>query len=238
MATVASVHVLHVKDSGGAERTIPLGAEPLVFGRDEDCSVPLDSPFVSRRHARIEPGPDGPLLVDLESHNGTSVNGESIDQCRVLRVGDVITLGDVTVECLAGIQRLVKTRTLVRPSVRLPASVSHQTQTLNASPETPAPLAAEEHLRLDPRTLQVWIGDRPVQKRLSVQEFKLLSYLYEHRDRICSRQELGNAIWGRYTWDPNLLYRLVRRLKEKIEPDPQKPRFLQTVPWVGYRLTP
>ena len=52
-----------------------------------------------------------------------------------------------------------------------------------------------------------------------------------------TRRELGDAIWGRDQWDPNMLHRLVHRLKEKIEPNPDKPRYVQTVPWVGYRLT-
>jgi DNA-binding response OmpR family regulator len=92
-------------------------------------------------------------------------------------------------------------------------------------------------LRVDPRTLQVWVGEQQLPRRLSAQEFALLSYLCARQDRICTRRELGDAIWGRHTWDPNLLHRLVRRLKEKIEPDLQQPRFLHTVPWVGYRLT-
>ncbi len=57
---------------------------------------------------------------------------------------------------------------------------------------------------------------------------------YEHRDRVCTRQELGDAIWGAGNWDPNMLH----RLKEKVEPDPEKPRYVQTIPWVGYRVTP
>ncbi|MGH2353957.1 MAG: winged helix-turn-helix domain-containing protein, partial [Chloroflexota bacterium] len=59
-----------------------------------------------------------------------------------------------------------------------------------------------------------------------------------HRDRVCVRQELGDAIWGAHNWDPNMLHRLVYRLKEKLEPNPERPRYVQTVPWVGYRLTP
>jgi DNA-binding response OmpR family regulator len=35
-----------------------------------------------------------------------------------------------------------------------------------------------------------------------------------------------------------MLHRLVHRLKEKIEPTPEKTRYIQTVPWVGYRVTP
>jgi hypothetical protein len=234
---VADIHFLLVREPIGAERTIPLGTNEVVFlGRDDDCTIQLESPYVSRRHARIAVGHDAAVFADLGSHNGSMVNGKRVEADTTLKPGDTIAIGDVTIECIPGTPRTVKTRTLVRPSVSppsedMPPNLPGHTLTLDV-PEVPL----TECLRLDARTMRVWIDDQPLQKRLSAQEFKLLSYLHEHRDRICTRQELGNAIWGRYTWDPNLLYRLVRRLKEKIEPDPKQPRFLQTVPWVGYRL--
>jgi pSer/pThr/pTyr-binding forkhead associated (FHA) protein len=235
---VGTVRALHVKEPTGAERTVALTAEPVVFGRDEDCTVQLDSPFVSRRHAQIHVGPDGVFLTDLGSHNGSFVNGQRTTGPAVLTEGDVVALGDVTIECLAGARRMIKTRTLVRPVLADPGQAASPA----ASPAQREPAEAvrqpDERLRIDPRTLYVWVGGRQLERRLSAQEFKLLAYLHDHQDRICTRRELGDAIWGRHTWDPNLLYRLVRRVKEKIEPDPKHPRYLQTIPWVGYRLTP
>jgi DNA-binding response OmpR family regulator len=93
-------------------------------------------------------------------------------------------------------------------------------------------------LRVDANTYEVLVAGQPLARRLSAQEFQLLSYLFEHRQRVCTRQELGDAIWGRDRWDPNMLHRLVHRLKEKLEPTPDKPRYVQTVPWIGYRVTP
>ena len=63
-------------------------------------------------------------------------------------------------------------------------------------------------------------------------------HLYERAGRVCTRQELGDAVWGRDRWDPAMLYRLVRRVKEKLEPLPARPRYLLTVPGFGYRLAP
>jgi DNA-binding winged helix-turn-helix (wHTH) protein len=63
-------------------------------------------------------------------------------------------------------------------------------------------------------------------------------YLYERAGRVCSRQELGDAVWGRDRWDPDMLYQLVRRVKAKLEPDPAHPRYLHNVPGFGYRLAP
>lgn len=235
---MGTVRFLHIKEPTGTERTVALAGEPVVFGRDEGCTVQLESPFVSRRHAQIDIGPDGVSLTDLGSHNGSLVNGQRITGTTVLNDGDSIAIGDVMIECLAGAQRTIKTRTLARPVL----VESGQTASFAAPPPQVGPAEAtqqpDERLRIDARTLRVWIGDRQLERRLSAQEFKLLPYLYEHQDRVCTRRELGDAIWGRHTWDPNLLYRLVHRVKEKIEPDPRHPRYLQTVPWVGYRVTP
>jgi pSer/pThr/pTyr-binding forkhead associated (FHA) protein len=245
-----AIRFLRIKEPGGAHQTLRLAAEPVVLGRDEDCTVQLDSPFVSRRHARIQVETAGVVLTDLDSHNGCLVNGRPVTGTTLLSHGDLIGIGDVTVECLMEVQRTSKTRTLVRPVISALTAVAEPAAPATVPPVTVelrggvrSELPAERNdppqcLRLDERTLQVWIGPHLLERRLSTQEFALLSYLYAHRDRICSRRELGDTIWGRHTWDPNLLYRLVHRLKAKIEPDPQHPRYLQTIPWLGYRLTP
>ncbi|MGH2354808.1 MAG: winged helix-turn-helix domain-containing protein, partial [Chloroflexota bacterium] len=93
-------------------------------------------------------------------------------------------------------------------------------------------------LRVDSQTYSVWRGAQPLPRPLSAQEFALVRYLYERCERVCARRELGDAIWGAGAWDPNMLHRLVRRVKEKLEPQPNRPRYLQTVPGIGYRLTP
>jgi DNA-binding response OmpR family regulator len=84
----------------------------------------------------------------------------------------------------------------------------------------------------------VWRGGHPLPRPLAVREFALVRYLYEHGERVCSRQELGDTVWGRDRWEPAMLYRLVRRVKEKLEPHPARPRYLHNVPGFGYRLTP
>jgi two-component system cell cycle response regulator len=70
---------------------VPL-VEDVVLGRDPGCAVPLLSDDVSRRHARISADADGHLLVDLDSTNGTWVNGSAVRVHR-LRAGDRVRLG-------------------------------------------------------------------------------------------------------------------------------------------------
>jgi predicted component of type VI protein secretion system len=203
-----------LKDASGAERLIPLDQPVLTVGREITCSIRLDSPYVSRQHARIEQQDGGVMLVDLGSRNGSLLNGERVEGSAPLSPGDVVTIADATLECLAESASDGTTRTFALPRAR-------------ATPDT---------LVVDSQTYEVTVGGKPLERRLSAQEFELLSYLYTNRERVCQRQELGDAIWGPGNWDPNMLHRLVHRLKEKIEPAPEKPRYIQTVPWVGYRL--
>jgi hypothetical protein len=77
-------------------RRVPIGTEPLVLGRLPECSVVLADPNVSRRHAEVRRRGDSVSIVDLNSTNGTSVNGVRVRE-QVLHDGDEITLGTTTI---------------------------------------------------------------------------------------------------------------------------------------------
>ncbi|HET8633554.1 MAG TPA: adenylate/guanylate cyclase domain-containing protein [Gemmatimonadales bacterium] len=66
----------------------------LVLGRSAASDVPVYDPTISRRHAELTAGPDGVQLRDLESSNGTSINGERV-AIGLLRPGDTVTFGRV-----------------------------------------------------------------------------------------------------------------------------------------------
>ena len=69
-----------------------LDADELIIGRDANSDIYLDDATVSRKHARIQRGPDGYELSDLGSLNGTYVNSRSITSIRLL-VGDEVHIG-------------------------------------------------------------------------------------------------------------------------------------------------
>ena len=71
---------------------IALGEEPVVIGRMPECTVVVSDPNVSRRHAEVRRQGSDVLVVDLQSTNGTKVNGLPIRE-RVLVDGDDITVG-------------------------------------------------------------------------------------------------------------------------------------------------
>jgi len=91
-------------------------------------------------------------------------------------------------------------------------------------------------LRLDSRTQEVTVRGRAVE--LSTLEFRLLHFLASHPRRIFSRDRLLDEVWGRDRFvTPRTVDVHIRRLREKIEIQPEKPQYLQTVRGSGYRFT-
>ena len=74
---------------------VPIRDTALVIGRSKDCDVPLADGNVSRRHAEIGRSADGFVVRDLDSTNGTTVNGRRVKSAPVGE-GDEITLGTST----------------------------------------------------------------------------------------------------------------------------------------------
>ena len=66
-----------------------LGEKPLVVGRDPRCEVFIDTPLLSRAHARIDFRDGAHVIVDLDSTNFTRVNGERVTE-KPLRDGDQV----------------------------------------------------------------------------------------------------------------------------------------------------
>ena len=78
-----------------------------------------------------------------------------------------------------------------------------------------------------------------VDVRLTAKEFDLLWFLAARPRRVYSREQLMASVWGyRSALDTGTVTVHVRRLREKIEDDPSRPRHLETVWGVGYRLAP
>lgn len=73
--------------------------------------------------------------------------------------------------------------------------------------------------------------------RLTPKEFDLLSLLARHHDRVLTHRAILKAVWGPNAVEqPEHLWTLVAQLRKKIEPDPARPKYLLSEPWVGYRF--
>src|SRR6188508_1450381 len=84
-----TLRVLDGADRGRVYQNLPL---PITIGREEGNAIQLNDERVSRYHIKIQEDHTRLVITDLESTNGTKVNGEDI-QLRILRFGDIIALG-------------------------------------------------------------------------------------------------------------------------------------------------
>lgn len=90
-------------------------------------------------------------------------------------------------------------------------------------------------LELHLREYRVVVGGREVS--LQAREFELLRFLALHPRQVLSKDLLFERVWGEeYLGDPNTLSVHIRRLREKIEEDPGRPRYIKTVWGVGYKF--
>jgi pSer/pThr/pTyr-binding forkhead associated (FHA) protein len=79
-------------------QTLRLRSEETIVGRREGCDVRIPSAKVSRRHCRLSVQDDVLMAEDLDSANGTYVNGERIGGLVAVRPGDRLEIGPVTFE--------------------------------------------------------------------------------------------------------------------------------------------
>ncbi|WP_024119223.1 winged helix-turn-helix domain-containing protein, partial [Thermus thermophilus] len=90
-------------------------------------------------------------------------------------------------------------------------------------------------LLLDLERMEARLEGNPLP--LTRREFALLAYLAERPGRVCTREELLEAVWGPdYLGTPRTVDQHVLQLREKLGEDPKAPRFLETVRGVGYRF--
>jgi DNA-binding response OmpR family regulator len=96
--------------------------------------------------------------------------------------------------------------------------------------------SADGELSADPlsRTARL----RGAELMLTSREFDLLFFLLQHPGQVFSRAEMMERVWGWTFGDQSTVTVHVRRLREKIEPDPARPTRIVTVWGVGYRLDP
>jgi DNA-binding response OmpR family regulator len=92
-------------------------------------------------------------------------------------------------------------------------------------------------LRVDLVQQRVYVGDREV--KLTPTEYRLLAELVKQAGRVLVPEYLIKQIWGPgYEGETQLLWQVVYRLRQKVEPNPRNPQYIQTRPGIGYVLTP
>jgi DNA-binding response OmpR family regulator len=121
-------------------------------------------------------------------------------------------------------------------SVRL--LVSQVLALLRHAPGEPSPnttILKQAGVELNGNTRMVHVPGKPPE-HLSPLEYNLLEALMRHPGQTLSADDLVTSVWGYEEGDKALLRKLVLRLRKKVEPELGNPRYILTVPGVGYRF--
>ncbi|MBW7883541.1 MAG: FHA domain-containing protein [Caldilineaceae bacterium] len=199
----------------GAEtgRRWPLDrTRPLTIGRSEDCDIHLPDRQVSRFHARIAWTGDSFQVVDLDSKNGTHVNGQEVRGEPVpLRDGDEIQV-----------------------------ALRFKLAFVDAGATAPLTLDSDKRgLRLDKETRQVWANGILIDPPLSLHQYRLLEALWDSGGSVVTREQIIEAVWPEAASEgvsEQAIDALVRRLRERIEECDDEFKYIVTVRGHGFRL--
>ena len=192
-----------------------LDKDEFIIGRGSDSDIVIPDRQVSRHHARIRRTPDGYVLYDLSSKNGTHLNGALVKVPTLLQDGDVIQVA------------LALHLTYVGTESTVPLSM------------TDALKDSEGRLRMVPQAHRVSIGEEEIEPPLSPPQYRLLELLYRNPDRVVSRDKVAEFVWpgtmgvGVSNQAIDALVRRVRGRLAEVDPDHA---YLVTVRGHGFRL--
>jgi pSer/pThr/pTyr-binding forkhead associated (FHA) protein len=169
--------VLVVKFEGSVLRNVPVQSGPITIGRAPDNAIAIDNVAVSTHHARVETQQGRLILSDLDSLNGTFVNGQRVKSV-ALKDGDVITVGKHSIFLDELDRTELPPAGAIRPVVRVSSAVG-ETFVLDTRQrrQLMQDLAASgEHSQLAPTRVQVATLSR-VEGKLDHDEYPLTSKL-------------------------------------------------------------
>ena len=106
----------------------------------------------------------------------------------------------------------------------------------NGDPDVGSRLLTAGDVEVHVDSREATVKGEPV--TLTAREFDLLVHLMRNPRQVLTREQLFEAVWGYTFGDTSTVTVHVRRLREKLEPDPADPRLILTVWGVGYRLDP
>ena len=212
---VSATLVLEKGDDLG--KTFHLGEGRVLLGRGprEGYKISFDNSFVSRTHAEISYERDSFWLRDLDSTNGTWVNGKRLDNMEDHQLcnDDIIELG--------------KGAIVLRFS---------QTEKTAKIAEDQLKVIATTPISIDERARDTWVDGVKLDPPLAFRDFELLLILYRNLEKACSKDELAKA-WDEEFVTDEQIEQSIRRIRRRIEPDPSNPSRVITIRGYGYKLT-
>jgi hypothetical protein len=186
----------------------------IVVGRGNECDLVLDERQVSRQHVRIFKEENCFYVEDLNSKNGTWLNGNQMTGTRQLSDGDEIHLALV---------------------IRI--------QFIGSGATTPLPFEPPDtiggKLRLDREARRVFINDTELDPPLSLPQYRLLELLYNNAGRICTRDAVVETVWPEALGEgvsEQAIDALVRRLRDRLAELDEETQYIITVRGHGFRM--
>lgn len=215
MSNAADKPVLIIHEGEKAGQRFILQEPELIIGRGGECGLVLPERQVSREHIRIYRAGETYYLEDLDSKNGTWVNGRQIkDEPVPLRDGDEINVA------------LAAKLTFIGSEATAPLMVD----------ELPGSLG---RLQINRDSRRVFIAGKEVDPPLSLPQYRLLEMLYDAGGAVCTRDGVVEAVWPEAVGEgvsEQAIDALVRRLRDRLaEVDPDH-QYLITVRGHGFRL--
>jgi DNA-binding winged helix-turn-helix (wHTH) protein len=206
--------ILIIQDENQPAQHWSMSKDSLILGRGEECDIVLAERQVSRQHIRIYTEGDLFYIQDLDSKNGTWVNGQQLKGSRELRDGDEVH---------------------VALAVRIRFIGSGATSPLAADP----PPFLSGRLRLDPDARRVFVRGAELDPPLSLPQYRLIELLFVNAGRICTRDNVIETVWPEAVGEgvsEQAIDALVRRLRDRLaEVDPEW-QYIVTVRGHGFRL--
>ena len=202
---------LEVEKGNCGTDVVTLGLTSCTLGKGSEADISFESPYVSRRHVRIEPVGGRYQVRDLGSKNGTNVNDHTVGADSVwLNNGDRIELagGEVV--------------------MRFHSSDSTLTLALNRL-----------GVVVDHGSREVFVNGEMISPPLSRIQFDVLSLFHRRKGEACSKEEIAAAGWPERDQgdvSDQEIEQSIRRLRVRVEADPSQPQYIITVPRYGYRL--
>jgi len=207
------VLIIHEGERAGQRWTMQ--NDILVVGRGTECDLVLPERQVSREHIKIKLIEGQYVIEDLDSKNGTWVNGQQLKGERPLSDGDEVHIA------------LAVKFTFIESEATAPLDIRDN------------PAAMKGDLRLDRESRRVYIGSREIDPPLSLPQYRLLEMLINANGAVCTRDHVIEAVWPEAVGEgvsEQAIDALVRRLRDRIaEIDPER-QYVVTVRGHGFRL--